>query len=55
MAHRPPPRDPVLDAGGLRPAIDGVFELSDARAAFERSLSRDTHGKVVLRVAEEEE
>jgi NADPH:quinone reductase-like Zn-dependent oxidoreductase len=44
-----------IDAGGLRPAIDGVFELSDARAAFERSLSRDTRGKVVLRVAEEEE
>ncbi len=44
-----------IDAGGLRPAIDGVFELSDARAAFERSLSRDSRGKVVLRVAEEEE
>ena len=43
-----------IDAAGLRPAIDGVFELSDARAAFERSLSRDTRGKVVLRVAGEE-
>jgi NADPH:quinone reductase-like Zn-dependent oxidoreductase len=43
-----------IDAAGLRPAIDGVFELSDARAAFERSLSRATRGKVVLRVAGEE-
>ncbi|MEA2132746.1 MAG: hypothetical protein QOC68_655 [Solirubrobacteraceae bacterium] len=43
-----------IDAGALRPAIDGIFELSDARAAFERSLSRDTRGKVVLRVAGEE-
>lgn len=44
-----------IDTAGLRPAIDEVFDLSDARAAFERSLSRDTRGKVVLRVAGEEE
>jgi NADPH:quinone reductase-like Zn-dependent oxidoreductase len=43
-----------IDAGALRPAVDEVFELSDARAAFERSLGRDTRGKVVLRVAAEE-
>jgi NADPH:quinone reductase-like Zn-dependent oxidoreductase len=43
-----------IDTGALRPAIDEVFELSDARAAFERSLARDTRGKVVLRVAGEE-
>ncbi len=44
-----------VDAGALRPAVDEVFELPDARAAFERSLARDTRGKVVLRVAAEEE
>ena len=43
------------DAGALRPAIDGVFELPDAREAFARSMERDTRGKVVLRVAGEEE
>ena len=43
-----------VDAGALRPAVDEVFELPDARAAFERSLARDTRGKVVLRVAAEE-
>ena len=44
-----------VDAGALRPAVDEVFELPDARAAFERSLARDTRGKVVLRVGAEEE
>jgi hypothetical protein len=29
-----------------------VFPLSDARAAFERSLASGKRGKVVLRVAE---
>jgi NADPH:quinone reductase-like Zn-dependent oxidoreductase len=40
-----------IDAGALRPAIDAVFALADARAAFERSMARDTRGKVVLSVA----
>ena len=43
-----------VDAGTLRPTIDQVFELPDARAAFERSQERGTRGKVVLRVAGEE-
>ena len=43
-----------IDAGALRPAVDEVFELADARSAFERSLAPDTRGKVVLRVTGEE-
>jgi NADPH:quinone reductase-like Zn-dependent oxidoreductase len=41
----------LADDGVVRPRIDSVFPLSDARAAFERSLARGKRGKVVLRVA----
>ena len=44
----------MLDRGELRVAIDSVFPLEDARAAFERSLATGKRGKVVLRVAEDE-
>jgi NADPH:quinone reductase-like Zn-dependent oxidoreductase len=37
----------------LRPAIDEVFPLADARKAFERSLGDQRRGKIVLRVADE--
>ena len=40
----------LVDAGRLRPAIDTVFPLEDARAAFERVASRGKRGKVVLEV-----
>jgi NADPH:quinone reductase-like Zn-dependent oxidoreductase len=40
----------LVDLGQLRPAIDSVFPLADARAAFERSLARGKSGKVVLEV-----
>ena len=40
----------LADAGELRPTIDSVFALEDARAAFERVQSRGKRGKVVLRV-----
>lgn len=40
----------LIDDGAVRPAIDSVFALADARAAFERTRSRGKHGKVVLRV-----
>jgi NADPH:quinone reductase-like Zn-dependent oxidoreductase len=40
----------LADAGGLRPTVDATFALEDARRAFERSLSRDGRGKVVLSV-----
>jgi NADPH:quinone reductase-like Zn-dependent oxidoreductase len=42
----------LADAGELRPLVDGVFALADARAAFERSLGSGKRGKVVLRVAD---
>ena len=42
-----------VDAGTLQPAIDSVYALADARAAFARSMQRDTRGKVVLSVAAE--
>ena len=41
----------ALDGAELRAEIDSVFELEDARAAFERSLATDKRGKVVIRVA----
>ncbi len=40
----------MIDAGELRPSIDSVFALTDARAAFERSLASGKRGKVILRV-----
>jgi NADPH:quinone reductase-like Zn-dependent oxidoreductase len=39
----------LADSGELRPMVGEVFDLADARAAFERSMSPDKHGKVVLR------
>jgi NADPH:quinone reductase-like Zn-dependent oxidoreductase len=44
----------LVDGGEVRPVIDRVFPLADARAAFERSLAAGKRGKIVLRVAEEE-
>lgn len=41
----------LVDEGAVRPAIDSVFPLSQARTAFERSMARGKRGKVVLRVA----
>jgi NADPH:quinone reductase-like Zn-dependent oxidoreductase len=42
----------LADDDLLRPRIDSVFSLEDARTAFERSMARGKHGKVVLRVAD---
>jgi NADPH:quinone reductase-like Zn-dependent oxidoreductase len=42
----------LVDAAELRTAIDSVFALRDAQAAFERSMSRGKSGKVVLRVVD---
>ena len=41
----------LVDSGELRVAIDSTFALSEATAAFERSLASGKHGKVVIRVA----
>lgn len=42
----------LIDQGRIQPAIDKVFPLSNAREAFERSLSAHRAGKIVLRVAD---
>jgi len=41
------------DAEELVPAIDSVFALEDARAAFDRVAERGKNGKVVLRVLDD--
>jgi NADPH:quinone reductase-like Zn-dependent oxidoreductase len=41
----------LVDSGALHPAIDSVYPLSEAPAAFERSMARRKRGKVVIRVA----
>jgi NADPH:quinone reductase-like Zn-dependent oxidoreductase len=41
-----------IDAGKLRPIIDAVFPLSQARQAYEQGTKGHTRGKVVLRVAD---
>ena len=43
----------LVDDGKLRPTIDEVFPLAEARAAFERSLGDGRRGKIVVRVVEE--
>jgi len=42
----------LADTGQLRPAIDSVFPLEEARAAFARVAERGKRGKVVLRVVD---
>jgi NADPH:quinone reductase-like Zn-dependent oxidoreductase len=39
----------LADRGEVRPKIDRVYELTDAREAFERSMSGGGRGKIVLR------
>jgi NADPH:quinone reductase-like Zn-dependent oxidoreductase len=45
----------LVDEATLRPAVDSVFPLADARAAFERSLASGKSGKVVIRIDDEGE
>jgi NADPH:quinone reductase-like Zn-dependent oxidoreductase len=40
----------LVDAGNVRPEIDKVFSLADAKAAFERSTTPGRRGKIVLSV-----
>jgi NADPH:quinone reductase-like Zn-dependent oxidoreductase len=42
----------LVDSEAVRPAIDSVFPLTDARAAFQRTMQRGKRGKVVLRIAD---
>ncbi len=44
----------LIDAGEVRPIIETVFPLSEARQAFERALGGHTRGKIILRVEDEE-
>jgi len=43
----------LVDEGAMRPAIDSVFLLSEAPAAFERAMAGGKRGKVVLRVVDD--
>jgi NADPH:quinone reductase-like Zn-dependent oxidoreductase len=43
----------LADAGALRPTIDSVFPLEEAREAFARVAERGKRGKVVLRGADD--
>jgi NADPH:quinone reductase-like Zn-dependent oxidoreductase len=43
----------LIEAGELRPIIEGTFPLADARQAFEHSLKGHNRGKIVLQVAEQ--
>lgn len=43
----------VLDAGAVRPIVEAVFPLADARAAYERGIKTAPRGKLVLEVAAE--
>jgi NADPH:quinone reductase-like Zn-dependent oxidoreductase len=42
----------LIDAGKLRPIIDTVFPLAQARQAYEQGTKGHTRGKIVLRVAD---
>jgi NADPH:quinone reductase-like Zn-dependent oxidoreductase len=44
----------LVEDGAVRPAIDSVYPLAEAPAAFARSLARGKRGKVVIRVAGDE-
>jgi len=44
----------LLEAGDLEPAIDSVFPLAEARAAFERVEQSGKRGKVVIGVVDEQ-
>jgi len=44
----------LADSGALTPAIDSVFPLEEAAAAFARVAERGKRGKVVLQVVQDE-
>jgi NADPH:quinone reductase-like Zn-dependent oxidoreductase len=42
----------LIDAGQLRPIVDKVFPLAQARQAYEQAAKGHTRGKIVLRVVD---
>ena len=44
----------LIDAGEVKPVVDAVFPLSQAREAYERELSGHARGKLVLTVGNDE-
>ncbi len=38
----------LIDTGFIRPVIETVFPLSEARQAFERGLSGHMRGKIIM-------
>jgi NADPH:quinone reductase-like Zn-dependent oxidoreductase len=44
----------LADTGALKPAIDSVFPLEEAAAAFSRVAERGKRGKVVLQVVQDQ-
>jgi NADPH:quinone reductase-like Zn-dependent oxidoreductase len=42
----------LIDEGRIRPIVDTVFPLSQARQAYEQGARRHTRGKIVLRVVD---
>jgi hypothetical protein len=44
----------IIDSGKLAPIIDRILPLSEARRAHELSQSGHTHGKIALRVKNED-
>jgi NADPH:quinone reductase-like Zn-dependent oxidoreductase len=44
----------LIDSGDLKPIVNRILPLSEARRAHELSQTGHTHGKIVLRVKEEQ-
>jgi NADPH:quinone reductase-like Zn-dependent oxidoreductase len=45
----------LIDAGSIRPIVESVFPLSQAREAYERGLLGHNRGKLVLKVLDDKE
>jgi NADPH:quinone reductase-like Zn-dependent oxidoreductase len=43
----------LIDTGRIRPIIDTVLPLSQARQAYEQGANGHTRGKIVLRVVDQ--
>jgi alcohol dehydrogenase len=45
----------LVEAGAIRPVIDKVYSMEKVAKAFERSKAKKAHGKLVIRIVEEDE